>query len=522
MRFSISSKSILRRFKRNTRGNVAIIFGVALVPLLIAAGAAVDIARAYVVQTKMQASLDAAALAAAAITNTNDDDRLEAAKLAFQANYPAPRLGENLAQPKFEIEDGVVVASVAGSLDTTLMAVAGIKKMDIGVSTEITVPGLKDGEIVLVLDYSGSMNRNGKYQTMRDAAIDLVETLSDEGKNDQVKVGLVPFSQHVYTTLPSGYVAGEPSGGTWTGCTLDRKYPYNTEASAPDTRDDDTKWGISVARGPEGEYDVSNCNGYVSRDLIVQPLTDDHEGIVDQLEDMRPYDWTNIAIGMAFGWHLLTPNAPFDQTTSDENDDLLQAVVLLTDGKQTQNAWGPGGSRSTENGERNLTAMCEEMKAQNILVITVAFELDDEDTEERLRGCASGAEYFYVAEDNAQLSNSFKSITRQLREVDLHFEISEAPAGRHCPDRKPARSLSGDRTCRGFTSAAIFLACLASAIGCGVGSGLHSGYQFRLVLRQRRLPGDHRKRSNDCGCRTSAASRGRDGGPLRRCGRRIR
>ena len=414
MRFSNSSKSILRRFKRDARGNVAIIFGVALVPLLLAAGAAVDIARAYVVQTKMQASLDAAALAAAAVTNTNDDDRLEAAKLAFQANYPAPRLGENLAQPKFEIEDGVVVASVAGSLDTTLMAVAGIKKMDIGVSTEITVPGLKDGEIVLVLDYSGSMNRNGKYQTMRDAAIDLVETLSDEGKNDQVKVGLVPFSQHVYTTLPSSYVAGEPSGGTWTGCTLDRKHPYNIQASAPDTRDDDTKWGISVAPGPQGEYDVSNCNVYVSRDLIVQPLTDDHDGVVDQLEDMRPYRWTNIAVGMEFGWHLLTPNAPFDQTTSDTNDDLLQAVVLLTDGEQTQNAWGPGGSRSTENGERNLSDMCREMKAQNILVITVAFELDDEDTEERLRGCASGAEYFYVAEDNAQLSNSFKSITRQL------------------------------------------------------------------------------------------------------------
>ena len=167
-------------------------------------------------------------------------------------------------------------------------------------------------------------------------------------------------------------------------------------------------------RGPKGEYDLSNCNGYVRRDLVVRPLTDDHAGVVDQLEAMRPYDFTNIAIGMAFGWHLLTPNAPFDQTTSDENDDLLQAVVLLTDGAQTQNAWGPGGSRSTENGERNLSDMCEEMKAQSILVITVAFELDDEDTEERLRGCASGAEFFYVAENNAQLSNSFENITKQL------------------------------------------------------------------------------------------------------------
>ena len=414
MRFISSTTSILRRFRRDTRGNVAIIFGLALIPMLIAGGAAVDIARAYVVENKLQAALDAAALSAAVATNISDDERIEAAKTVFDANYPDSRLGEDVAQPTFDVEDGVIVASVAASLETTLMQVAGITEMDVNATTEITVPGLKDGEVVLVLDYSGSMNRNGKYQTMRDAAIDLVETLSDEGENDQVKVGLVPFSQHVYATLPSGYVAGEPSGGTWSGCTLDRKYPYNTQATAPDTSDDDTKWGIEVASGPAGEHNVPNCNGYVSRDLVVRPLTDDHAGVVEQLEDMRPYQWTNISIGMAFGWHLLSPNAPFAETTSDENDELLQAVVLLTDGEQTQNAWGPGGSRSIANGEQNLSAMCDDMKAQDILVITVAFELNDQDTEDRLRGCASGAEYFYIAEDNAQLSSSFKSITRQL------------------------------------------------------------------------------------------------------------
>ncbi|MGI9413476.1 MAG: vWA domain-containing protein [Hyphomicrobiales bacterium] len=411
MRYSGFSSSILRRFASETRGNVAIIFSLALIPMLLAGGAAVDIARAYVVENRMQSALDAAALAAASVTGVSDEERIETAEAVFAANYPDGALGE-VATPSFDVEDGTVVASVDASLDTTLMQIAGITEMGVGASTEITIPSLKDGEIVLVLDYSGSMNRKGKYQTMRDAAIDLVETLSDEGENDQVKIGLVPFSQHVYVSLPNAHVAGQPSTGTWTGCTFDRKYPHNTQATTP-TSSDDTKWGIEVDNGP-GEHNVSNCNGYVSRDLVVRPLTDDHEGIVDQLEDMRPYAWTNIAIGMAFGWHLLTPNAPFAETTSDDNDELLQAVVLLTDGRQTQNAWDPGGSRSIANGESNLAAMCEDMKDQNILVITVAFELEDQDTEDRLRACASGAEYFYIAEDNAELSSSFKSITKQL------------------------------------------------------------------------------------------------------------
>ncbi len=401
--------SLANRFKADTCGNVAIIFALATVPLLIAAGSAVDMARAHIVQTRLQAALDAGALAAASSPGLTDEERIKAGKTVFNANYPEEKLGTP-ATPIFDIEDGKVIASVDANLPTTIMNVAGIEKLDVSTSTEITIPSLKDGEVVLVLDYSGSMNSKGKYQTMRDSAIKLIETLTEEGENEEVKFGLVPFSHHVYTTLPKNYVANQTGSGSWTGCTYDRLYPLNTKSTTPNVEDDDTKWGIEVD-DPHNDW---GCNGYISRGLEVRPLTDDHFGTIAQLNDMSPYAWTNIALGMEFGWHLLTPNAPYTQATSG-NDEVVKAIVLLTDGRQTQKSWGPNGSRTVANGEENLETMCTSIKNEGILVITVAFDLQDEDTEDRLRDCATNPdEFFYIAETNAQLVSSFDAITKQL------------------------------------------------------------------------------------------------------------
>lgn len=401
----------VRRFRDDTSGNVAIIFGLATIPLLIAAGSAVDIARGYIVQTRLQAALDAAALAAAAAVGLSEEERFELGATVFAANYDGSLLG-GPASPVFSLDDGVLTASVDASLDTTLMNVAGVSELSVATSTEITIPSVRDAEIALVLDYSNSMSWSGKYQTMREAAIDLVEQLTAGGGAERVQIGLVPFSHHVYVTLPEQYVEGESGFGTWTGCTYDRMYPYNTQATTPDPDDDETKWGIEVPGDPHNGW---GCWGYASRNLVVQPLTFDHASVTSQLEAMTPYAWTNIALGMAFGWHLLTPNAPFTQGVDPGVEpDVLKAIVLLTDGVQTQMSWGPGGSRSVANGEENLEQMCEAAKDDGILVITVAFDLDDAATEDRLHDCASGDKYFYIAEDNEALASSFQNITNQL------------------------------------------------------------------------------------------------------------
>lgn len=56
---------LLRNFAACRRGQVSVLFALASVPLLIAAGAAIDRIRMDSVRTDMQAALDGASLAAA-------------------------------------------------------------------------------------------------------------------------------------------------------------------------------------------------------------------------------------------------------------------------------------------------------------------------------------------------------------------------------------------------------------------------------------------------------------------------
>ena len=61
-----AASEIVRRaagFRRSTRANVAMIFGLSLVPLTIAAGTGLDLARGMLVHSQMISALDAAALA---------------------------------------------------------------------------------------------------------------------------------------------------------------------------------------------------------------------------------------------------------------------------------------------------------------------------------------------------------------------------------------------------------------------------------------------------------------------------
>ncbi|NNF80843.1 MAG: VWA domain-containing protein [Rhizobiales bacterium] len=421
MMFLQTLKEKLTAFKREKRGNVAIIFGLAVVPLMIGAGVAVDYARSVTAKNVMQSAADAAALAAAAMTKASEADRIAMAQNVFDANFSTIK-GVKSGNLKVTFPAGGVRVTHEATVDTVLMQLAGIQDIPLKTVTEVNLPTIGKAEIALVLDYSGSMgnmlNGEKKYITMRNAAKQLVSDISESAAEDDVKVGLVPFSHHVYTSLPGEYVLGGKKGTSWTGCTYDRRAPHNVNDTSPISTNNNTKWGNTKS---QKKFDDYGCDGYVNNSLYVQPLTTNTASIQSQLDDMTPYAWTNIALGMAFGWHMLSPNAPYVQASEYNDGQTLKAIVLLTDGKQTALSWGPNGKQTQKNGEKNLEKICTNIKSVNddpdkprFIIITVAFDLDDEDTVNRLRDCATSNDYFYEAENNGQLSSAFDAITKQI------------------------------------------------------------------------------------------------------------
>jgi Flp pilus assembly protein TadG len=403
--------NLLKRFGRCQSGNVAMVFALSAIPIFLAAGASIDYARYYAGETKLQAALDAAALSAATAHDASDTQRINAALASFKENLEGGELA--VATPNITIKDGTVHASAEMKLPTSFMAVGGIDIMQLSAVTEIAIPEDKSAEIALVLDYSGSMqdkiSGGVKYIAMKNAAKKLITDLQVANPK-RVKFGLVPFSHHVYVTLPKAYVLGQSGSGNWTGCTQDRPYPANLTDDTP-TTSNTTKWGQPQAP----EHKSSDCSGYVSHNLNVTPLTDNFAGLKAQLDSMTPYAWTHIALGVEFGFHLLSDNAPFTTGASYDDKKTEKIMIVLTDGAQTEPAFGPGGTRTVSQGESNLEALCENAKAKGITMMTIAYDLDDSTTRSRLRNCSTDpTKNFFVATDTSAVASAFDDIRNAI------------------------------------------------------------------------------------------------------------
>ena len=400
-------------FQKAETGTVAITFALSIIPFLIAAGAAVDLGRFTAAKSHLQAALDAGTLAGAAAIGATPTQRVQYATDAFNANSVAGDISAYAPSINFVVSTDTVRGTASVTMPTSLLAVVGINNLAIGTETEVRIPSNKKAEIAFVLDYSGSMEEVAgtevKYVAMRNAATKLINDLTANNA-DKVKFALVPFSHHVYTDLPKPYVLGQTGAGTWTGCTQDRQYPYNLTDATP-TAANPTKWGQPNAP----DHASWGCSGYIAHNLKLRPLTNDFTAVKNQLAIMTPYAWTHIALGVEFGYHVLSPNAPYAEGASYTDAGTIKYMVVLTDGAQTEPAFGPGGIRNVTQGENNLVQLCSNAKASGITILTMAVGIDDSATRNRLQSCATDpAQDFFVINTTNDMAQAFATITGQI------------------------------------------------------------------------------------------------------------
>jgi Flp pilus assembly protein TadG len=415
MTLNLKAPKYLQRFLANQKGTVAVFTAIAAIPMLLAVGAAVDFSRLSAAQTQMQSAIDAAALTGASLKGKTDAERIAAALKSFAGNTTNGVAGKMTPVATFKVVDDKMIGDADIEVPSAFMHLAGIDVMQGNSHAEVNILSDKKAEIVLVLDYSGSMgdpvDGKVKYKVMRDAAIKLVEDLS-KSDPDNVKIGLVPFSNHVYTTLPGAFVLG--GSGTWTGCTQDRQHPFNKSDATP-TGNPLSKWGQPMLSAADDPTDDNNqvhygCNGYVANNLTTVDLTNKFKDITKQLKIMKPYAYTHIALGVEFGYHMLSPNAPFTKGAAYDDKETKKFMVVLTDGAQTTGGFGEM-SRTVTDGNTNLEKLCVNAKANKITIMTMAFDLDHAPTVQRLKDCSTDPSTdFFIANDAVALESAFESI----------------------------------------------------------------------------------------------------------------
>ncbi len=230
----------LRSFISDAAGNTAIIFALGALPLMLAAGAAVDYSRASQAKANLQAAVDSAALGALAdkalvadIIQGKGEATLKARVVNYLRLNKASEALSSLSEisVKYDPVSKNVIVSVLGNLDTAMMKLGGISSMDVGAVAEIGI-GITALEVALVLDNTGSM-KGQKIADLKAAATMLVdEVLGSEKTAAYLALGIVPFSEYVNIgvgTKTLGWLDNKtyPAGTNWEGCVGSRPSPQD-------------------------------------------------------------------------------------------------------------------------------------------------------------------------------------------------------------------------------------------------------------------------------------------------------
>lgn len=255
-----------KQFLANRQANVAMIFALCLIPLVVLMGGAIDFSRQRSGEAFAQDAIDAALLAIAGTAQDKTEAELTAEALFWFENHIQ---GMNIDVQTFQIvkEGDDVSAVMTGHVDTAFLGLIGLSELPINRSATVRV-GLTAIELVMVLDTTGSMQETPsgqsmtKLESMQDAALNMVELLSelDNGRGN-IEIGLVPFATYVNVGVDnidanwmdtdarspvhadnlaeglSRFDLYEHLGYQWKGCVMARPAPHDVRDTPPRASD---------------------------------------------------------------------------------------------------------------------------------------------------------------------------------------------------------------------------------------------------------------------------------------------
>ncbi len=454
-------RAFLRRFFSDPKGNVAILFAIAVVPIIGAMGAAVDYSMASAQRVNLQAAIDATGLALAKIMPASQTELEARGKEWFLAN-----LGQTpLTNVTLTISGttGKLNIEAHGYYQPEIVSVLGAVSFPVGASTEIKW-GSTRLRVALVLDVTGSMSSAGKMPAMQTAAKNLINQLKGVATvNGDVYVSIVPFAKDVAvatsnytanwvrwddwdavngTCSISGYTSEAPAragrsrlarsrnirrrpsarttaglGCRPTASGLPRPTAPGTAASPTVTR---IPWGPPITtprirrQNPLIPGTLFPAEQYCSCPETVMGLSYDWTALTNKINALSPAGNTNQAIGLAWGWQTLT-NAPFTIPAFDPAFKYKQVIILLSDGLNTQDRWYT--SAASIDARQAIT--CSNVKATGVIVYTVQVNTNGDPTSTVLKNCATDASKFFMLTSGSQIITTFQQIATELANMHL-------------------------------------------------------------------------------------------------------
>lgn len=388
---------------RAESGMVAPMLGILAIPLFLFIGLAVDHSRALTLKARTLEALDAAALAAARAmqaSGAKDEEVIAIANRYFEERMArlstwAVTIGP--LEVMIDRDNDTVSLAASGKVDTYFARLANVDNLSVA-TTSAAVYGIKEIEVGLMLDVSGSMDDFGKIDDLKEAAKEFLDILMP-GTPDAAKarVGLAPYSTAVN---PGEYSEKAKGKSGKTKCVSERK---GADAFTDEPPSNGKQFGGKPTICPDAE---------------LLALTDDKQKLTERIDSYAPGGSTAGHLGIGWAWYLVSPKWksfwPAESAPGEyEDKKVLKAVVLMTDGMFNQ-AYEPDNGSSADQAEE----LCQGIKSEGVVVFSVALQAPAA-VLPVLKGCASSDTYFFDVSSGAELSEAYAVIARKLTELRL-------------------------------------------------------------------------------------------------------
>jgi Flp pilus assembly protein TadG len=153
----------------------------------------------------------------------------------------------------------------------------------------------------------------------------------------------------------------------------------------------------------------------------VKTLTTDKQSLKDHIANFGTHGGTAGHTATAWSYYMLSPewNRFWSEGHTDvaeyDNDNVIKAAVLMTDGVYNSNWVNPSASEQA-------IAVCNQMKAKGIIVYTIGFDMStdvNDPARQTLIACASPNKYYFPYDGEA-LREAFNEIGNSLVTIVTH------------------------------------------------------------------------------------------------------
>lgn len=276
--YKVEPVKLLRRLRRDQSGNVAMLFGLLVIPLAATIGLAIDFGRVYNVKSQTQSALDAAALAAGRVAQVTKVDTVNQASAAASAYF-------NQSKPKDVVTATLQFSPNAANTSFTVTATSWVRTPFLSVlnslfpqdstagapsnclgnghrcirltttataslcPSEACISGSSGGsnvEIALMIDVTGSMcDPCTKITAAKVAAKDLVDIVVWADQSEYYsRVAIAPFAEAVN----AGATLAPLVRGTVTENTSSSPQNFTTSSALSNTSNQPTRRWIRYTK----------------------------------------------------------------------------------------------------------------------------------------------------------------------------------------------------------------------------------------------------------------------------------